>query len=138
MTETKNLICLACYQDRLASVFDNASEYRLYETDQDNHIYPAGRLSLPSKDPMDRTSAIMACGVTCILCGAVCDTTRKHLERGGIAVHPWLTGTIDETLRAYLQGSLADFAMPGCRNCGERRSPAVVPVPNADAGQERD
>jgi hypothetical protein len=112
--EPGTLLCLACYQDRLASVCENADEYKLFEI-RDDTIYPAGRLSLPSKDPMDRTSAILACGVTFLLCGAIGVDTRMRLEGGGVAVIPWLTGGIDEVVAAYRHGALAGLAMPGCR-----------------------
>lgn len=114
-------ICLACYKDRLASVCENADEYMLFEI-RDDKIYPAGHLSLPSKDPMDRTSAILACGVTLLLCGAICARTRALLEMSGVTVIPWLTGSIDTILRAFRTDSLAPFRMPGCRmNRSKRR-----------------
>jgi hypothetical protein len=117
--EPDTLLCLACYKDRLASVCENADRYKLFEIREDQ-IYPAGRLSLPSKDPMDRTSAILACGVSLLLCGAIGADTRACLERGRVAVIPWLTGGIDEVLAAYRHDTLAALAMPGCRS---RRRP---------------
>ena len=113
------LICLACYKDRLASVCENADEYLLFEI-RDDKIYPAGRLSLPSKDPMDRTSAILACGVTFLLCGAICALTRTILEKNGINVIPWLTGPTDAILHAFKTDSLFSFRMPGCRMHGSK------------------
>lgn len=111
-TDSGKLICLACYQDRLASVCENADGYKLFEI-RDDKIYPAGLLSLPSKDPMDRTSAILACGVTIFLCGAICNPTRQALEAAGIKVIPWLTGTEGQVLDGYLHGGLATLTMPG-------------------------
>lgn len=121
----KALLCLACYQDRLASVCENADEYKLFEI-RDFESYPAGLLSLPSKDPMDRTSAILACGVTLLLCGAICKETRHRLEHGGVKVCTWLTGSVDQVLGAFLANSLASLAMPGReewvkQECGEGR-----------------
>ncbi|WFS62076.1 dinitrogenase iron-molybdenum cofactor biosynthesis protein [Pseudodesulfovibrio thermohalotolerans] len=111
-TDSAKLICLACYQDRLASVCENADGYKLFEIRDDN-FYPAGLLSLPSKDPMDRTSAILACGVTIFLCGAIRNRTRHALERAGITVIPWLTGTENQVLEGYLHDGLAELTMPG-------------------------
>ena len=111
-TESAKLICLACYQDRLASVCENADGYKLFEI-RDHQFYPAGLLSLPSKDPMDRTSAILACGVTIFLCGAICNRTRSTLESAGIEVIPWLTGTEHQVLDGFLRDSLAELIMPG-------------------------
>nr|WP_321259425.1 dinitrogenase iron-molybdenum cofactor biosynthesis protein [uncultured Pseudodesulfovibrio sp.] len=112
--DSANLICLACYQDRLASVCENADGYKLFEI-RDTKFYPAGLLSLPSKDPMDRTSAILACGVTVFLCGAICNQTRARLEEGGVTVLPWLTGTQDQILDGFLNKTLDDLVMPGTR-----------------------
>jgi predicted Fe-Mo cluster-binding NifX family protein len=110
--EPGTLLCLACYKDRLASVCENADEYKLFEI-RDDTIYPAGRLSLPSKDPMDRTSAILACGVTLLLCGAIGADTRSLLEGGGVRVVPWLTGAVDEVVAALAHDSLTGLTMPG-------------------------
>ena len=112
--DSTTLLCLACYQGRLASVCDNADEYKLFEIRDDN-IYPAGHLSLPSKDPMDRTSAILACGVSFLLCGALCAQTQLHLQGGGVIVIPWLTGAIDEVLEAFRENTLEALTMPGCQ-----------------------
>ena len=113
--DSSTRICLACYKDRLASVCENADEYKIFDI-RDNDIYPAGLLSLPSKDPMDRTSAILACGVSYLLCGAICSRMRIMLEGGGVDVVPWLTGTVDQAVNAFQSDTLPDLAMPGCHN----------------------
>ena len=107
------LLCLACYEDRLASVFDNAPELKLFRV-EDNKICPAGYLSLPSKDPKDRTSAIKTCGATFLICGAICGCTVNDLEQTGVRVIPWIRGMIDEILEAYLSNHLENYIMPGC------------------------
>ncbi|MCG2732552.1 MULTISPECIES: NifB/NifX family molybdenum-iron cluster-binding protein [Pseudodesulfovibrio] len=67
---------------------------------------------------MDRTSAILACGVTFLLCGAIGVDTRARLQGNGVGVIPWLTGRIDEVVAAYQDGTLAGLTMPGCRRPG--------------------
>ncbi|MCJ2165367.1 MULTISPECIES: hypothetical protein [unclassified Pseudodesulfovibrio] len=62
---------------------------------------------------MDRTSAILACGVTAFLCGAICTKTRQTLERAGITVLPWLTGSESQVLEGFIQDTLSQLAMPG-------------------------
>lgn len=113
-TAHPTLLCLACYGDRLATVSENADVCRLFELKNDQ-IYPAGLLSLPSKDPMDRTSAILACGVSFFVCGAICVREQARLEKGGVTVFPWLSGSIDEVLDAFQGGTLATLVMPGCQ-----------------------
>ena len=104
--------CLACYQDRLASVFDTASELRLYHRRGDD-IHPAGRLTLVSQDAADRTSALLACGVTHLYCGALPTATRRLLEVSGVQVTDWLCGGVDEVVAAVRQGSTDHLRMPG-------------------------
>ncbi|WP_051295129.1 NifB/NifX family molybdenum-iron cluster-binding protein [Maridesulfovibrio bastinii] len=107
------LLCLACYNDRLASVFDNATEFKIFRIEE-NNICPAGHLSLPSKDPKDRTSAILACGATTLICGALCGCTRNLIESTGVKVVPWIRGTVEEVLAAVSDNCLDSLAMPGC------------------------
>ncbi|NDV23168.1 NifB/NifX family molybdenum-iron cluster-binding protein [Desulfovibrio sp. JC022] len=116
-TNNSTLLCLACYEDRLASVFDNAPDLKLFRV-EDNKICPAGYLSLPSKDPKDRTSAIMTCGATFLICGAICGCTMNELEQAGVRVIPWITGMTDQVLAAYQQNCLENHVMPGCRGRG--------------------
>lgn len=111
------IVCLACYGDRLAAVFENADELKLFDVHDNGNIYPAGHLSLPSKDPTDRTSAIMACGVSFLVCGALTWQARRAIEQAGVAVAPFVRGRVDEVLRAVADGTLESMAMPGC-GCG--------------------
>ena len=129
-TASTTQVCLACYKDRLASVCENADEYRLFDI-RDNNIYPAGLLSLPSKDPMDRTSAILACGVSFLLCGAICARALSRLEAGGMTVIPWLSGEVDEVLRRFQDDSLLPLVMPGCLDAFHQQCEKQVP---AEAG----
>lgn len=119
------IVCLACYEDRLASVFENAQEYKLFDVQDNGKIYPAGHLSLPSKDPTDRTSAIMACGVSFLICGAVCGQTRKAIENTGIQIAPFIKGSVPDVLTAFSHGKLDTLAMPGCRGCCRQRGQAI-------------
>ncbi len=112
-SDSTTLVCLACYNDRLASVCENATEYKLFEIREDK-FYPAGHLSLPSKDPMDRTSAILACGVTHLLCGAICKQTHARLLEHNLTVIPWLRGSTGTVLNAFRTDSLTSLRMPGC------------------------
>ncbi|WP_285907153.1 hypothetical protein [Pseudodesulfovibrio pelocollis] len=66
---------------------------------------------------MDRTSAILACGVSLLLCGAICADTRALLEQGGVRVIPWLTGGIREVVDALDHDSLSRMTMPGAPGC---------------------
>lgn len=109
------ILCLACFENRLASVFENSSEFKLYKTDGDD-ICPAGHLSLPSEDSTDRTSAILACGVHLVICGAISGCTRQIIENAGISILPWVKGEVDQVIEAYKANKLDQLTMPGCHN----------------------
>ena len=113
-------VCLACFETRLAAVFENASELRLYDV-CDNDICPAGHLPLPSKDPTDAISATLACGADLLICGAMCGRTRNCLEASGLHVIPWVGGPIVRVLEAFRTGTLDSLAMPGCHNARRQR-----------------
>jgi predicted Fe-Mo cluster-binding NifX family protein len=105
-------ICLACYQNRLAALFETASEFRIFEI-ADDEICSAGRLPLPSRDPMDRISTVTACGATLLLCGGMGRHLRQVVERSGIRVRAWLSGSVDDVLEALANGRLEALATPG-------------------------
>ncbi len=109
------IVCLACYENRLAAIFENAAEYKFFKVSDSGEICPAGHLSLPSKDPTDRTSAIMACGVSILICGAVCCQTRKAIETTGMQLIPFMKGAVEEVLQAFSENRLHSMVMPGCR-----------------------
>ena len=62
-------------------------------------------------------------GVQTLLCGAISRPLERMLVASEIVVIPFLSGTADEILQAYLTGNLLDgrFALPGCRTAGWRR-----------------
>ncbi|WP_051693891.1 NifB/NifX family molybdenum-iron cluster-binding protein [Desulfohalovibrio reitneri] len=115
------LICLACHENRLASVFENATELRLFDLAEDGHIRPAGRLPLPSKDPTDRISATLACGARFLICGALCRRVEERLAQSGLSLRSWTCGQVDEVLRALREDKLDALAMPG--RCRRNKAP---------------
>jgi predicted Fe-Mo cluster-binding NifX family protein len=55
-------------------------------------------------------------GVGVLLCGAISQPLYRMIEASGITIIPFLRGTADEILEAYLSGRLLDkrFMLPGC------------------------
>ncbi|WP_461211166.1 NifB/NifX family molybdenum-iron cluster-binding protein [Desulfocurvus sp. DL9XJH121] len=126
------LLCLACYGDRLASLAENADQYRLYRV-QDGHAEPEGGIAPPDRDPASLARAMAACGVREFVCGGITGCCRRHLEITGVRVRPWVSGDVDEVLAAWNAGGLEALSMPGCggprcdqpglgRGCGGMRN----------------
>ncbi|WP_462325443.1 NifB/NifX family molybdenum-iron cluster-binding protein [Desulfoplanes sp.] len=107
-------LCLACYGTRLAVVFDNASEFRLYDV-EDEHICPAGHISLPFGDLPSKVSSIVSCGVNTLICGGISGCTLRLITSTDVEVIPWICGQIDTVLTAWQNNDLEELAMPGCK-----------------------
>ncbi len=119
-------LCLACYENRLAVLFDNASEFRIYEIEK-FILSPAGHISLPSGDLPSKVSSMVSCGVNTLICGGISGCTLQLITHADIMVVPWICGEIDAVLASWKNNTLHNLAMPGCRGacrgqgCGRGR-----------------
>ena len=111
------------WADRISPVFDEACRLMLVEIDGsviiERKIIDIRKNSLPVK-----AGYIKDHSVNLIFCGAVSEEYLIKLSNIGIEVIPWLTGSVEEIISAYLNGILFDsneFVMPGCRMCRRRR-----------------
>jgi predicted Fe-Mo cluster-binding NifX family protein len=88
--------------------------------------YDSGRIGERSSAGFGETSIIQKVarlrelGVNVLLCGAVSGPLERMILASGIVVIPFLRGTVDEVLDAYLGNRLVDerFALPGCYPAG--------------------
>ncbi len=108
-------ICLATYKNRLASLFENATTLKMY-TYENGSIASAGEMSFPDKGSSSRISAMIACGVEMLVCGALCKNTKQILHNHSIEVLDWRRGDIQEVLDAIISNSDHQLLMPGCQN----------------------
>ncbi|NJB66553.1 putative Fe-Mo cluster-binding NifX family protein [Desulfobaculum xiamenense] len=132
-------LCLACYEDRLASLLENATSFRLFRLEH-GETTPAGGFDLARHDTQNLISALASCGVSTIVCGGVSGCTRRMLMQAGLDVRPWIRGTVDDVLAALAEGSLDRLAMPGCggRRCGRGRMQSDIVAPGCShPGQGR-
>ena len=112
------LICLACYENRLASVFEHASDLRLY-TLEDGRLQAAGHLPLSTGCSVEDVLRLQGEGVRQLVCGAICGATRSLLERAGVDVRPWVRGELDQVVLALENGTLDGMRLRRCRGrCG--------------------
>ena len=107
------LLCLACFENRLAALFENSQVFRLYRATGGRFV-PDGHLTLPPQEPSEMIAALKSCGVDVLICGAVSGCTRRMLTQAGIEVVAWVRGDLDQVLEAYGNGTLDALAMPGC------------------------
>lgn len=108
-------ICLALYGNRLASLFENANQLKMYEYNH-QEILPAGELWMPESGSSQKISAMLACGVNILICGGLSRSTKQFLSNSEICVWDWIRGQTEEVLQAWKNGSLDEILMPGCKN----------------------
>jgi predicted Fe-Mo cluster-binding NifX family protein len=123
-------LCLACFEDRLASLLENTTSFRLYRV-EDGTATPAGGFDIAQNDTARLVSALTSYKVDSLVCGGVTGCTRRMLLQAGLDVRPWVRGTIEDVLSAVLDDSLEHLAMPGCggRRCGRGRMESDLIAP---------
>lgn len=107
------LLCLACYGDRLASLADKADQYRLYRV-EDGSTELEGGITPPERSATGLAAALSSCGVDEFVCGGITGCCRRQLESTGVSVCPWVSGSVEQVLDAWLSDSLETLSMPGC------------------------
>ncbi len=114
------IVCLACYEDRLASLFENAASFRLFEVNAKG-AEPLGELDAPQGDATALGAAMTARGAQTLVCGGISGASRRLLLQHGLTVQPWISGSVAEVLDALARGALAELAMPGVPCAGGGR-----------------
>jgi predicted Fe-Mo cluster-binding NifX family protein len=112
-------LCLACHQDRLATLLDTASRLVFVRIDQDGTRAVAECLH-PGAGAGGLIRAMDGQGVRTLVCGAICRELFEALQAGGLTVVPWLSGASGEVAEAVAAGRAEAYRMPGCA-CGRRR-----------------
>lgn len=112
-------LCLACHEDRLATLLDTATRLVFIRIDQDGTRTVAECLH-PGAGPGGLIRAMAGQGVHTLVCGAICRELFAALQAGGLTVVPWLSGAPGEVAEAVAAGRAEAYRMPGCA-CGRRR-----------------
>ena len=109
-----SIIAIPASNGRVSPLFDTASrllvvevgaegEYTRFEADISEGSFP-GKMMRLRELKVER-----------LICGAISGQGAHMLANAGIKVLPWISGELEDVLRAYLRGGLLDtqFLMPG-------------------------
>ena len=102
--------------DRVSPVFDTAGRVLLLDLadgiEQARQLVEVAQASFPT----ERAKRLAELGVNVLVCGAISRPLAGLLSAAGIIVIPWVSGALEEVLRAYLTDRLSDpcWCMPGC------------------------
>jgi predicted Fe-Mo cluster-binding NifX family protein len=109
-------LAIPVWNDRVSPVFDTAGRVLLLDLadgiEQARHTVEVAQTSSPG----ERVKRLAELGVNVLVCGAISRPLASRLSAAGIVLIPWVSGALEEVLRAYLTDRLSDpcWRMPGC------------------------
>lgn len=119
------LIAIPIFQERISPLLDEARRFALYEI-ADGIITQKIILNVDIETDAMRICKLKDIGVTAIISGAVSGYLSRYIVEKGLRHYPWVKGTIDEAIEAYLEGGLAE-CFAGIRRCeGGRRKKCCI------------
>lgn len=108
-------LAIPIYNNNVSNVFDFAARLLLIEIKNGKETNRS-EIALESQLLPQRVEQMKRLEVDVLVCGAISRVLASMITASGIQVLPYVTGSIDNVLRAYLAGQLAEpeFSMPGC------------------------
>jgi len=113
-------VAIPTWDARVSPVFDVARRLLVVDIEGDVEV-SREETGLEKTQVVPRARRVAELGVDVLICGAVSRPLEAMLVSAGVRVVPQTCGPVEDVLRAFVSGQLADnaFLMPGC--CGRRR-----------------
>ena len=108
-------VAIPVWNGCVSSAFDFA--HRLLVVDIENaKVVESSEVELSAESLPQRAVNLKNLGVDVLICGAISRALACMVTACGIEVLAFVTGRVDDVLRAYLTGQLVkpQFTMPGC------------------------
>ena len=105
----------AYWDDRIAPVFDIASQIHVVETESGRVIAETDEI-ITNDLPVKKVFRMVDLGVSTLICGAVSRPLHAMIIASGISVISFVAGDLRKVIKAWFDGNLESvkFAMPGC------------------------
>ena len=112
-------IAIPVWDNHVSTVLDFSNSLIIVECDSGS-IGERSSAGFGESSIIEKVARLRDLGVNVLLCGAVSGPLERMILASGIVVIPFLRGTVDEVLDAYLNNRLVDerFALPGCYPAG--------------------
>jgi predicted Fe-Mo cluster-binding NifX family protein len=107
------------WEGRVSPVFDTASRMVLLQI-EDGHEAGRREAQFTGMPPHLRVQRLVDLKIEVLICGAISRPLSAMCLSAGISIIPWVSGSLDEVVKAFLAGALPspEYTMPGC--CGQR------------------
>lgn len=108
-------VAFSSWDGRIAPLFDVSEHARVIEA-EDGVVLSSTDETILADSPARRAFWMAARGISVLVCGAVSRPLLTLLSEYGIEVRPFVTGSIEEVVGAWVSGRLETpaFDMPGC------------------------
>ena len=108
-------LAIPIYNDNISNVFDFAHRLLLVDIENGKEANRS-EVALESQLLPQRASQLKSLEVDVLVCGAISQVLANMVTASGIQLLPYVTGQVNDVLRAYLAGQLVkpEFTMPGC------------------------
>lgn len=116
-------ITLPVWNGSVSPVFDASRCWRTFIVDASKNVTESGDIDVNDVDFSQRIRLLENQKTDILICGAVSELFAQMIIAAGIEVVPFVTGSIDDVLQAYLEDRLIDeeYMLPGCFSGGRRR-----------------
>jgi predicted Fe-Mo cluster-binding NifX family protein len=107
-------VAVAVWEDRVSSVLDFSQQLTVVEFNADGETSRV-QIALPEQNALTRLVRLRELGIDILICGAVSQPLASAFTASGIQLLPYVTGSVDDVLRAYQTGELGlpQFRLPG-------------------------
>ena len=107
-------IAIPIWDNKVSPVMDTASNLLIIETDGQKES-ARFEVYLEEQDISRRCHRIQGLEIDVLICGAICRSLAGMLLASDIHIISEISGLVEDVLKAYLQGTLADskLFMPG-------------------------
>jgi len=118
-------LAITPWNQRVAPVFDSAERILILDLNSptnidsgtyEDAIIESQEFDFGTKNPAEKARFLVKQGVEHVICGAISRDLELLIRDQGIAMHSFITGTLDVVLNAWITGQLNNpiFTMPGC------------------------
>jgi predicted Fe-Mo cluster-binding NifX family protein len=116
------IAAFACWDDRIAPVFDTARRLHVVEF-RSGKVIRETTETLEDTRPLRLALQMAELQLDVLVCGAISVYIQDLISAYGIRIVPFISGQLPQVIAAWMEGSLERnaFAMPGCSFRRRRR-----------------
>ncbi|MBN1608239.1 MAG: hypothetical protein JW940_16525 [Polyangiaceae bacterium] len=114
-------IAIPRFGEDVAPCFEYSATISIF-TARRRQVIDQADFRLKSRDPLDRVRLLRDQGVSTLICGGVQDRFEYLVGASGIRVISWVSGSVDELLRRFLDGQLTSGDAAATRPRGRHAS----------------